>query len=350
MAGSRRFGLLNMNKPAGLHVAPRRRSGRQARAAGKGGPRRNARSAGDGRAGGLRRQGDAADRTGPAANQIVRGRVSPGPPKRHRRRHGKRDRGRRARAKSRTTRSRRPCRHFAGGFSRSRRAFPPFMSTGTAPTTWPARDKRSSSLRGRSTSIAWSSMRFAYPEIELAIDCGSGTYVRSIGRDLGRALGCGAVMSALVRTRIGPYRIEDAVSPEQLTSETIDRLLLSPTTAVEALPKYVASEEDVVQIRAGRPFGSLSPTKEPPRRRTERRLRSWTATGNCCVLPSSTPRMHGCCLAAYSLIKTRGLASEPMEDTRLVATGRSRCDACQAGSADRGGASRLGDRLQRRIV
>jgi tRNA pseudouridine55 synthase len=99
-------------------------------------------------------------------------------------------------------------------------------------------------------------VRFAYPEIELEIDCGSGTYVRSIGRDLGRALGCGAVMSALVRTRIGPYRIEDAVSPEALTSETIDRLLLSPATAVEALPRYVASKEDVVQIRAGRPFST----------------------------------------------------------------------------------------------
>ena len=97
---------------------------------------------------------------------------------------------------------------------------------------------------------------FAYPEIELDIDCGSGTYVRSIGRDLGRVLGCGAVMSALVRTRIGPYRIEDSVSPEDLTSETIDQLLLSPATAVEALPKYVASEEDEIQIRAGRSFGS----------------------------------------------------------------------------------------------
>lgn len=98
--------------------------------------------------------------------------------------------------------------------------------------------------------------RFSYPEMDLAIECGSGTYVRSIGRDLGRLLGCGAVLSALVRTRIGPYRIEDAVSPEQLTPESIDRFLLPPTTAVEALPKYSASAEDVAQIRAGRPFGS----------------------------------------------------------------------------------------------
>jgi len=98
--------------------------------------------------------------------------------------------------------------------------------------------------------------RFSYPELELAIDCGSGTYVRSIGRDLGRLLGCGAVMSALVRTRIGPYCIEGAVTPDELTPETIDRYLLSPTTAVEGLPKYCASEADVALIQAGRAFGS----------------------------------------------------------------------------------------------
>jgi tRNA pseudouridine55 synthase len=96
---------------------------------------------------------------------------------------------------------------------------------------------------------------FSYPEIDLSIDCGSGTYVRSIGRDLGQTLGCGAVMSALVRTRIGPYRIEDAVTPEQLTPDTLDRFLLPPTTALEGLPKYSASTEDIEQIRAGRPFG-----------------------------------------------------------------------------------------------
>ena len=74
-------------------------------------------------------------------------------------------------------------------------------------------------------------------------------------------------MSALVRTRIGPYRIEDAVLPDELTAETIDRFLLSPSTAVEALPKYVASEAEIGEIRAGRPFGSAlgdGPNIEPP--------------------------------------------------------------------------------------
>jgi tRNA pseudouridine55 synthase len=97
--------------------------------------------------------------------------------------------------------------------------------------------------------------RFEYPEIDLVIECGSGTYVRSIGRDLGQALGCGAVMSALVRTRIGPFRIEDAVTLEGLNRDTVDQYLLPATAALGGLQRYSASPEDLADIRAGRPFG-----------------------------------------------------------------------------------------------
>jgi tRNA pseudouridine55 synthase len=102
--------------------------------------------------------------------------------------------------------------------------------------------------------------RFAYPELELDIDCGSGTYVRSIGRDLGRLLGCGAVMSALARTRVGPYRIESAIALDQLTHETLDGSLLDPTTAIAELPQRVAAAEEITLLRAGRaiPVGDLS--------------------------------------------------------------------------------------------
>ena len=101
--------------------------------------------------------------------------------------------------------------------------------------------------------------RFAYPELDLFIECGSGTYIRSIGRDLGQMLGCGAVMSALVRTRIGPFRIEDAVTLEQLNRETVDQYLLPPTSTLGGLPKYSASSADLHNIRAGRSFDPRTP-------------------------------------------------------------------------------------------
>ena len=52
--------------------------------------------------------------------------------------------------------------------------------------------------------------RVALPEVDFRIVCSKGTYIRTIANDFGAALGCGAYLSALRRTRIGDYRIEDA--------------------------------------------------------------------------------------------------------------------------------------------
>jgi tRNA pseudouridine55 synthase len=54
---------------------------------------------------------------------------------------------------------------------------------------------------------------YAYPTLTLEVRCGGGTYVRSLGRDLAASLGTAAVMSELVRTAIGGFRIEQSVDP-----------------------------------------------------------------------------------------------------------------------------------------
>lgn len=51
----------------------------------------------------------------------------------------------------------------------------------------------------------------ALPELTFRVRCGKGTYVRTLAADLGAALGTGAALARLVRTRVGPYRLEDAV-------------------------------------------------------------------------------------------------------------------------------------------
>jgi tRNA pseudouridine55 synthase len=51
----------------------------------------------------------------------------------------------------------------------------------------------------------------ALPELRLRVRCGKGTYIRALADDLGAALGCGGALASLVRTRVGPYRLEDAV-------------------------------------------------------------------------------------------------------------------------------------------
>jgi len=48
-------------------------------------------------------------------------------------------------------------------------------------------------------------------DLDVVVDCGTGTYVRSLARDLGDALGVGGHLTALRRTRVGPFAVEDAV-------------------------------------------------------------------------------------------------------------------------------------------
>jgi tRNA pseudouridine55 synthase len=91
-----------------------------------------------------------------------------------------------------------------------------------------------------------------YPELTVNIECGSGTYIRAIARDLGNALGCGAVMSALVRERIGPFSLDNAVTIDELTSRPLNELLLPPLLAVAHLPRHQASAADSGELLYGR--------------------------------------------------------------------------------------------------
>lgn len=56
---------------------------------------------------------------------------------------------------------------------------------------------------------------FAPPVIQFNVCCSTGTYIRSLAHDYGQALGCGAYLSSLCRTRIGNFRLEDALTIEQ---------------------------------------------------------------------------------------------------------------------------------------
>ena len=52
------------------------------------------------------------------------------------------------------------------------------------------------------------------PKIKIRVVCGKGTYIRSLARDIGEALGSGAYLTALARTRIGEYKLNDCINPE----------------------------------------------------------------------------------------------------------------------------------------
>lgn len=79
-----------------------------------------------------------------------------------------------------------------------------------------ARRNKELQLEARPVRISrFEIMRIEMPEVDFVIECSKGTYIRSIARDLGEMLQCGAYLSALRRTRIGPYRIQDALTIDQ---------------------------------------------------------------------------------------------------------------------------------------
>ena len=107
-------------------------------------------------------------------------------------------------------------------------------------------------------------LRYEYPELELAIECGSGTYVRSLGRDLAAALGTAAVMSALVRTAIGDFRLEEAVALDDLTNGTVLERMLPPLEALKVLPQVALTEKQLGELRHGRPIEMRGELTEGP--------------------------------------------------------------------------------------
>src|SRR5262245_38371438 len=95
-------------------------------------------------------------------------------------------------------------------------------------------------------------IRYDYPELELLVRCGSGTYIRSLGRDLAAAVGTGAVMSVLRRLAVGPFEVKDALATDKLDILATRSHLLAPTLAVEQLPRITLDNHELSYIAQGR--------------------------------------------------------------------------------------------------
>lgn len=80
-----------------------------------------------------------------------------------------------------------------------------------------ARSGRQTPLQARPVRIGeLRIVDFAYPHLEVAVHCSKGTYIRSLARDLGARLGCGAHLSGLRRTAVGAMKVEDALTLAQI--------------------------------------------------------------------------------------------------------------------------------------
>ena len=92
------------------------------------------------------------------------------------------------------------------------------------------------------------------PTATLDVVCGKGTYIRTLCADIGAALGVGGHMAALRRTRVGAFRVSEAVPLDTLTEINTVDFLVSPAVALAHLPAHMvqtdAQREDVWQGRS----------------------------------------------------------------------------------------------------
>ena len=94
------------------------------------------------------------------------------------------------------------------------------------------------------------------PQVHFRVSCSKGTYVRSLGRDIGRKIGCGGHLLRLKRARSGPFTLEQAIPWGRLKElscpEDLSPWLISLKEAVSSLPEVQGDERLVKKIRLGK--------------------------------------------------------------------------------------------------
>lgn len=87
-------------------------------------------------------------------------------------------------------------------------------------------------------------------DLDVEVECTAGTYIRALARDLGEALNTGGYLTALRRTAVGPYRIEDAVTIDELAESFVYTDL--STAIIRLFPTRVVSTEEAQDLIHGR--------------------------------------------------------------------------------------------------
>ena len=101
--------------------------------------------------------------------------------------------------------------------------------------------------------------RFESPLVSLVLRGSKGTYVRSIARDLGAALGCGGSVAQLRRTAVGPFRVENAVRLDQAGEAALKSALLPPDAGLDHLPAVILDAGEARRFVQGKLLDQGSP-------------------------------------------------------------------------------------------
>ena len=101
--------------------------------------------------------------------------------------------------------------------------------------------------RGRTSEL--DALELDALELDVRVECGSGTYIRALARDLGEALGTGGHLTALRRTRVGPFSVNDA---GHLDDVLVASMLSPASVAGRLFPSVRLSAEEIVALMQGK--------------------------------------------------------------------------------------------------
>ncbi|MFC1911731.1 tRNA pseudouridine(55) synthase TruB, partial [Chloroflexota bacterium] len=132
------------------------------------------------------------------------------------------------------------------------------------------------------------------PVVTIKVECGKGTYIRSLAHDLGQSLGCGANLKSLIRLSYGPFAVEDAVSLPQLESafrygywqhfvHPLDTVLLCwKAVVINDATEEMIRKGAPVTLESNQIYDITSSTESPSLTRpsTENRCRTYTLNGD----------------------------------------------------------------------
>ncbi|WP_286793270.1 tRNA pseudouridine(55) synthase TruB [Microbacterium sp. UBA3394] len=99
-------------------------------------------------------------------------------------------------------------------------------------------------------------------DLDVVVDCSSGTYIRALARDLGASLGVGGHLTALRRTRVGSFDVVDAAALDDLDAA---RMMPVAAAACAVLPRLEVTADQARDLRHGKRLHGLAATIDAPR-------------------------------------------------------------------------------------
>lgn len=123
-------------------------------------------------------------------------------------------------------------------------------------------------------------------DVDVTVECSSGTYIRALARDLGNSLGVGGHLTALRRTHVGPYSLDQARTLEQLAEEL--EVLEMSQAARALMPNRELSAEETTEISFGRRIAAGAPAGSADAATAERPAAAFAPDGSLVALLADT--------------------------------------------------------------